>query len=444
MRKIANRQLLIPTVFIIILFVSGCSTIQELASGNLPSVLDSTAEPTPIPPIATVDTSVIAAAVLAEIEPQLEAAGETTAPDPAVADVDKDSIVEEVLGQVEARLAEMTGATPTVLPEAIAADGTVTAGDLENSLIDVYRRANPAVVFIIVPQVGSGSGFVFNIEGHIVTNNHVVGSASVFEVVFAGGERRQAELVGKDVDSDLAVIKVDQLPDGVAPLPLASSGDLRVGQLVVAIGNPFGEQGSMSLGIISGLDRSLPSDRATTSGDAYSLPQVIQTDAPINPGNSGGPLLNLNGEVLGVNSAIATVTGTNSGVGFSIPVGAVKRIVPNLISDGSYGYPYMGAGFDGEVSLDDQSVYGLSQTKGAYVISVTPGTPADEAGLIPADASTGRGGDLIVAIDGRPINDFSDLNGYLVFETSVGQSINITVLRDGEPVELQLTLGARP
>ena len=444
MRKIANRQLFIPAVFIILLFVTGCSTIQELASGNVPSVLDSTADPTPISPIATVDTSAIAAAVLAEIEPQLEAAGELAAPDPVAAAADKDSIVEEVLGRVEARLAEITESTPAVLPEAIAAAGDVSASDLENTLIDVYRRANPAVVFIIVPQVGSGSGFVFSIEGHIVTNNHVVGSASAFEVVFAGGERRQAELVGKDVDSDLAVIKVDQLPDGVAPLPLASSRDLRVGQLVVAIGNPFGEQGSMSLGIVSGLDRSLTSNRATTSGDAYSLPQVIQTDAPINPGNSGGPLLNLNGEVLGVNSAIATVTGTNSGVGFSIPVGAVKRIVPSLITDGSYGYPYMGAGFDSEVSLDDQSLYGLSQTQGAYVISVTPGSPADQAGLIPADASTGRGGDLIVTIDGRPINDFSDLNGYLVFETSVGQSINITVLRDGELVELQLTLGARP
>jgi 2-alkenal reductase len=182
----------------------------------------------------------------------------------------------------------------------------------------------------------------------------------------------------------------------------------------------------------------------TASGSTYSLPQVIQTDAPINPGNSGGPLLNLDGEVIGVNAAIATTTGTNSGVGFSIPVDVVHRIVPSLIADGEVIYSYMGITFDGEVSLDEMEVYGVSQTQGAYVLEVSPGSPADEAGLIGADLDTGRGGDLIVAIDDRPVVDFSDLNTYLVLETEVGQTIDITVLRGEETLVLPLTLGARP
>jgi S1-C subfamily serine protease len=171
---------------------------------------------------------------------------------------------------------------------------------------------------------------------------------------------------------------------------------------------------------------------------------VIQTDAPINPGNSGGPLLNLLGEVVGVNSAIRTTTGTNSGVSFSIPARAVARIIPSLIAAGEFSYSYMGVSFDGEISLDDQDVYGLSQTQGAYVLGVADGSPADRAGLIPASQSTGRGGDLIVAIDGQTINDFSDLNSYLVYESTIGQTIEIMVVRDGELVNLALTLGSRP
>jgi 2-alkenal reductase len=263
-------------------------------------------------------------------------------------------------------------------------------------------------------------------------------------VVIASGERLRAELVGQDIDSDLAVIQVDELPAGIEPLVLGSSNDLAVGQLVAAIGNPFGEQGSMSLGIVSGLDRALQSDRDLSTGNSYSLPQVIQTDAPINPGNSGGPLLNLKAEVVGVNSAIATRTGTNSGVGFSIPVDAVKKIVPDLIETGFYDYPFMGMGFDGAVTLDEKERYGLSQTQGAYVVNVTEGGPAARAGLIAANPTSGRGGDLIIAIDNVFIEDFADLNSYLVFHTDVGQVIEIIVLRDGEEIELELTLGSRP
>jgi 2-alkenal reductase len=199
------------------------------------------------------------------------------------------------------------------------------------------------------------------------------------------------------------------------------------------------------MGIISGLGRSMASQREEEGfGSSYSLPEVIQTDAPINPGNSGGPLLNLAGEVIGVNSAIASVTGTNSGVGFSIPVNAVKRIVPELIRTGSYTYSYMGAAFDAEVSLDELAIFGLEQTQGAYVVSVTPGTPADAAGLIAADQQTGNGGDLIIAIDGQPVNDFADMNAYLVFNTSPGQTVQLTILRNGAETTLPLTLGERP
>jgi 2-alkenal reductase len=200
----------------------------------------------------------------------------------------------------------------------------------------------------------------------------------------------------------------------------------------------------MSLGIISGLGRSLRSQRETSAMTTYSLPEVLQTDAPINPGNSGGPLLNLDGQVIGVNAAIASSTGTNSGVGFAIPVAAVRQVVPSLIKEGEYVYPYLGASFDSEISLDELEVYGLSQTQGAYVVGLTSSGPADDAGLIAANRQTGRGGDLIVALDGNPIVDFGDLNSYLVFHTQVGRTIEVTVLRDGERITLPLTLGARP
>jgi 2-alkenal reductase len=331
-----------------------------------------------------------------------------------------------------------------VLP--VAYEPTLEAAaavDIQSALVRVYQQANPAVVYILT-AIGSGSGFVYDMEGHIVTNNHVVSGSGAFEVVFSGGERQRATLVGADLDSDLAVLKVDSLPQGVLPLPLADFESVQVGQIVAAIGNPFGEQGSMSMGIVSGVDRSLPSQRSAGLRSTYTLPEVIQTDAPINPGNSGGPLLNLDGEVIGVNSAIASNTGANSGVGFAIPVGAVSKIVPSLIENGEYIYSYMGAGFDDEVSLSEQALYGISQTQGAYVLNITAGGPADQAGLRPADANTGKDGDLIVAVDGNPVKNFAELNSYLVFHTAPGQTIELAVLRGEQQVSILLTLGARP
>jgi S1-C subfamily serine protease len=392
-----------------------------------------TATPTLEP---TLSADELIATVVAEIESQLPQ--ETATPVPTV---DAGAITGDVLAEVESQMVPLRESVGLALDSAAAA---LAAQGIEDALIRLYQRTNPAVVYIIVPFVGSGSGFVYGADGHIVTNNHVVADGSDFEVVFANGERRRAALVGADADSDLAVIQVDELPDGVEPLPLAPADTVQVGQFVVAIGNPFGEQGSMSLGIVSALGRSLRSQRGRMAGSTYSLPEVIQTDAPINPGNSGGPLLNLDGEVVGVNAAIATLTGTNSGVGFSIPVAAVHQTVPSLIENGAYTYPYMGVGFDDEITLDEQSAYDLPQTNGAYVISVAPGGPADEAGLIPASPNTGRGGDLIIKLDDQAVNDFADLNAYLVFHTTVGQTIQVTVLREGESLVLPLTLGARP
>ena len=405
----------------------------------------------PASPAPTADVAALADSVLARVQAQLPQQVAELDPDTLLATI-QDVLAQnppvvdaEALGQlvdeaVTARLAQIEARTPVSQPSAALAG---SGFELEAKLMALYQQANPSVVYILT-ATGSGSGFVYDVLGHIVTNRHVVSGSRRFEVVFADGTRLAGELVGADADSDLAVLKVDALPDGVQPLPLAEPDTLQVGQFVAAIGNPFGEQGSMSMGIVSGLGRSLRSQRTQGVGFAYSLPGVIQTDAPINPGNSGGPLLNLAGEVVGVNSAIASVTGVNSGVGFSIPVVAVRRIVPSLIEQGSHTYSYMGLTFASELSLSDQQQYGLAQSQGAYIVSLAAGSPADRAGLRAADPNTGRGGDLVVAIDGQPLRNFDELNAYLVFYTAPGQTIEMTVLRNGEELTFPLTLGARP
>lgn len=329
---------------------------------------------------------------------------------------------------------------------AIVNSPAVAVTDLEANLVQIYQTYNPSVVHIFVRDfgvtLGSGSGFVYDYNGHIVTNNHVVADGAELEVAFADGNRMLATLIGTDVDSDLAVIKIDALPAGVVPIPLGDMERVQPGQFAVAIGNPFGETGSMTVGIISGLGRTLQSQRLPeTGGGRYSLPQVIQTDAAINPGNSGGPLLNLAGEVIGVNSAILTRTGTNSGVGFSIPVAAVKRIVPALIADGSYNYPYIGISMAPQpLSLETLTQLGLPP-QGVYITRVVPGTPGAKAGLRGAD---GPGGDYIIAINDQPVRDSSELISYLVFQTEVGQTIELTIIRDQEELTVPLTLEARP
>lgn len=379
-----------------------------------------------------------------------------TAVVPTPVPVNEDELIEAAVATVEAGLpaaAPVTQTNNAPAPTAASVQSSVpVSSDLQQSLISIYERVNPAVVHIFVfdqsgSGLGTGSGFVIDNEGHIVTNNHVVADGFEWQVNYATGESSRATVVGTDVDSDLAVIRADSVPAGVAPVPLGDSTAIQVGQFVIAIGNPFGEAGSMSVGIVSGLGRTLVSQRIADGGGRYSLPQVIQTDAAINPGNSGGPLLDLNGRVVGVNSAIQSQTGVNSGVGFSIPVAAVHRVVPSLIASGEYIYPYMGIRMS-NASLSLQDFADLPQATGVYVTEVSPGTPAAEAGLEESGFNNfGQplsGGDLITAVDGREVLAIDDLITYLVFEAEVDQTIQLTVLRGGEEITVPLTLGARP
>ncbi len=368
-------------------------------------------------------------------------------PTPQIAEINTEAIVQQTVATVEARLPDFESLENPEITGLSDPPSNQIDLNLQDVLIDVYKRINPAVVHIFVSSnsfnisLGTGSGFLYDDQGHIITNNHVVTDGDRFEVVFYDNSRSPATLVGTDVDSDLAVIRVESIPSGIEPIPLSDSSLLEVGQFVIAIGNPFGETGSMTIGIISGLGRTLDSQRAIEGGGRYSLPQVIQTDAAINPGNSGGPLLNLQGEVIGVNSAIILRGGTNSGVGFSIPINAVKRIAPSLIVDGKYIYPYIGISMASSLDLETLVDLNLPSTDGVYVTNVVPNTPADAAGLI---GNAGSGGDLIIAIDGQSIKDSSELISYLVFETEVGQTIDLTVIRNNNKITIPLKLGTRP
>jgi 2-alkenal reductase len=346
-------------------------------------------------------------------------------------------------------------ATPTELPAEVVAEV-----DAEDALLaNLYQRVNPAVVFIEVlaeqgqglMPLGSGSGFLIDSEGRIVTNNHVVEDADVIEITFADGSVAEAVVLGLDPYSDLAVIDVDVPADRLVPVQLGDSSTLRVGQRVVAIGNPFGLAGTMTVGVISALGRSLPSEVAQSAG-FFSNPEIIQTDAAINPGNSGGPLLDSRGRVVGVNSAIRSATQSNSGIGFAVPVNTVKRVVPDLIEMGRYDYPYLGVTSNPVFTLAKLAdELGLSVTEGVLVAEVTPGEPADRAGLRGGDRDVvvdgvpiRAGGDIIMAIDGNQVRDFDELIAYLVRETEVGNTVTLTVLRDNEVLEILVTLGKRP
>ncbi|MBE2223171.1 MAG: trypsin-like peptidase domain-containing protein [Anaerolineae bacterium] len=371
------------------------------------------------------------------------------------AEENRDAIVADVVATVQAQQPGITASDVMVSGDETAVS-QIAASDslLEEKFTSVYRTVNPAVVHIFVYEqfedqvfpLGTGSGFLIDTEGHIITNNHVVADGESFEVIYANGQRSHATVIGTDVDSDLAVIQAETVADDATPIPLGNSKELEVGQFVIAIGNPFGEAGSMSIGVVSGLGRTLTSEREAEGGGRYSLPQVIQTDAAINPGNSGGPLLNLDGEVIGVNSAIRTETGTNTGVGFSIPVNAVRRIAPQLIEKGSYIYPFIGIRMQ-TLNINTAEELNIAESVGAYVLDVSPDTPAEDAGLIESGFNNFGplpGGDLIIAINGEPVKSSDDLISYLVFETEAGQTVDLTVVREGKEINVPLTLGERP
>lgn len=296
-----------------------------------------------------------------------------------------------------------------------------------------------------------GSGFIWDKEGHIITNHHVVDGADKIEVTFYDDTSVVAELVGSDSNSDLAVLKVD-LPDGqFHPVVMADSTKIKVGELAIAIGNPYGLEGTMTVGIISALGRSLPVESNTLSSGHYSIPDIIQTDAPINPGNSGGVLVDDKGMVIGVTSAIESTDGSNSGIGFVIPSALVQKIVPSLIETGSYQHPYMGiSGIS--LTADLASAMNLEPTqKGALVQEVVSDSPADKAGIkgsarkVTIDGQEiNVGGDVIVGIDNEPITSMDEIIAYLTNNTEVGQKVKLTILRDGKEMMIDVTLDARP
>lgn len=365
-----------------------------------------------------------------------------------------------------------TAAADVFIADAVAQPDVLLAESTAFELPDLYDRVNPAVVNIQVrlsngfgsngaPDEPSdpeqpfasaqGSGFLYDDQGHFVTNFHVVDSVEQISVVFSDGLILGGELIGADPDSDLAVVLVEDTPSEITPLLLADTGVIRVGEQVVAIGNPFGLQGTMTTGIISALGRTLPSQAVAIGGGRFNIPNVIQTDAAINPGNSGGPLLNLAGEVVGVNTAIASSDRQFSGVGYAVPANTVARIIPELIENGRFRHPYLGiAGVD--VSPNIREAMALEpQQRGVLIIDVTVNGPADDADLVGSSTevdSNGStiliGGDIIIRIDEQAVGDFDDLISYLSESTIVGQTVELALLRGGETITVEVVLGERP
>lgn len=372
---------------------------------------------------------------------------------------------------------------PMALPANIPQNGVIAA--YEGTLEEIYQRVNPSVVNIRVvqkntstdtsggnlPQLpffnfpnqpqqpntpqyseGLGSGFVWDTEGHIVTNNHVVDGADKIQVTFSDGTVLPAKLVGADSYSDLAVIQVDPKSVQLQPIEAVDSNSVKVGQLAIAIGNPFGLSGTMTVGVVSALGRTIPAgDVSNAQGPVYSIPDIIQTDAPINPGNSGGVLLNDQGQLIGVTAAIESTVGANAGIGFAIPSAIVQRVVPALIKTGSYQHPFLGISGT-TLTLDMAKAMNLPEnTHGALVVEVIPNGPADKAGVkgsdrqVTIDGQDVRvGGDVIIKIDDTVVHTMDDVIAYLSDHTEVGQTVKLTVLRDGKEKVLNVKLEARP
>jgi len=355
-------------------------------------------------------------------------------------------------------------ATPTVAPPPVTPlpDEAKAANELEAQVIAVYETVGPSVVNITsrriaydmfmqpVPQEGSGSGFVYDAEGHIVTNYHVVEGADELIVALADGQEYEAQVVGTDPANDLAVLRIaagERLPP---PVAMADSSKLRVGQFVVAIGNPFGLERTLTTGVISALGRIIQSPE-----DNRFIGEAIQTDAAINPGNSGGPLLDLQGRVIGVNSQIISPSRASAGIGFAVSSNSVRRVVPELIARGYYPHPWMGTYMlpitPATAELLREAKMDVPVTSGLLVLEVVKGGPADKAGMrggsrvvrfgnvrVPLD------GDIIVALNGRPIKNFQEFTVYLENETAVGDVVEVRVLREGTEMAFQVRLEERP
>ena len=363
------------------------------------------------------------------------------------------------LGVKSASAAPMAPArTP---PQALRPDVPLAADQEEMLLESIYRRASASVVHIRVgqstsstatpygqesPRQGEGSGFVWDAAGHIVTNYHVIEDADTIEVEFFDGTTFRARLIGGDADADLAVIQVEADASRLHPVTMGDSDGLFVGQRAIAIGNPFGQEWTMTTGIVSALGRTMPSGNSP-----YSIPEMIQTDAAINPGNSGGPLLNAQGEVIGVVTMIMSGSRSSAGVGFAVPADIVSLVVPMLIERGQYVYSWLGLQ-GAELSLDLTAAMALpNDTRGALVVSVVQGGPAERAGLRGSDSTVvvdgtqlATGGDVITAIDGRPATSMEDIIVYLVKETRPGDQVTLTILRENVEQTVVVNLAERP
>ncbi|EPA04721.1 trypsin [Candidatus Nitrosarchaeum limnium BG20] len=328
---------------------------------------------------------------------------------------------------------------------------TAPAYSTNLSLIDIFEKSEPGVVRVNVQRTdqsngtsGLGSGFVFDKKGDIITNAHVVKNAKNIVVTFLDGRSYNADLIGSDEFTDIAVIKVNADLTRLHPLSLGDSSSLKVGESIAAIGNPFGLSGSMTSGIVSQLGRLLP------SGSGYSIPDVIQTDAAINPGNSGGPLLNMRGEIVGINTAIQSTTGEFTGVGFAVPSQTIAKIVPSLIQDGKYHHPWIGiTGRDIEPDL--AKVLKLNDAVGFLIVSVIDDSPAAKAGLhgsnetVQVDGLNYQiGGDIILSVDGKQVRKIDDILVHLQRAKSVGDEMVLEILRDGRTTNITITLEERP
>lgn len=319
------------------------------------------------------------------------------------------------------------------------------------SLIQIFERAETGVVRVNIQRSedvattnGVGSGFVFDKNGHIITNAHVVENSDKVVVTFLDGRSYNAEVIGIDPSTDISVIRVDADSSLLKPLLIGDSSNLKVGMQVAAIGNPFGLSGSMTSGIVSALGRLLPQE------SGFSIPDVIQTDAAINPGNSGGPLLNSRGEVVGINTAIQSATGEFTGVGFAIPSNTIAKIVPKLISDGIYHHPWVGiAGRD--INPDLAKVLHLTDARGFLIVNVVEGSPADKAGLKGSSETKEIdgieyliGGDVVLSVDGNVVRKIDDILIHLQRYKSVGDEMVLEILRDGRVTNIVVKLDERP
>jgi len=336
--------------------------------------------------------------------------------------------------------------------------GTTLAATKDLTLPEIFKMVEKSVVQIkgtsdtssrLQANSRLGSGFVYDTNRHIITNYHVAGGGRDLDVTFMDGNIYHAKLIGSDPFTDLAVLYVQDVPkDKLTPLPLGDSAKLSVGEQIAAIGNPFGLSGSMTAGIISGLGRIIPSD--PSSGSQYSIPNIIQIDAPINPGNSGGPLLNMKGEVIGVNSAIFSTTGEFSGIGLAIPSNALNKVVPSLITKRSFNHPWLGLSGT-NITPEIANVIGLKVPRGFLVVDVISGSPAEKAGIHGGEQLTSingsqipLGGDVIEKIDNKTIRKIDDVLVYLETEKSIGDNVKISVFREGQIQKINLILVARP